>query len=145
MMRTRSARLDAVRGCSAVPRVAALAESSATISVISVGASSSNAGSMRSPVSIGALRLSMFLAEAFLLHITHSKIDLSDYSTILAHLLADLGSCTPVGFRGCAPAHDNSNWTKPLRGTRWRQQAIAQRSARLGFPVYASFHLSSFA
>src|ERR1035438_6887509 len=110
MMRTRSARLDAVRGCSAVPRVAALAESSATISVISVGASSSNAGSMRSPVSRGALRLSMFLAEDVIFHITHSKTDLPHFSTILADLLADLGSRTPVGFRGCALAHDNSNF-----------------------------------
>jgi hypothetical protein len=61
---------------------------------------------MRSPVSRGALRLSMFLAEAFLFHITHSKKELSASSTILA----DLGACTPVGFRGCVPAHDNFNY-----------------------------------
>jgi hypothetical protein len=46
----------------------------------------------------------MFLAEDFLFHITHSKTDLSVPSAILADLFADLGSCTPVGFRGCVPA-----------------------------------------
>jgi hypothetical protein len=52
----------------------------------------------------------MFLAEASLFHITHSKIDLSASLAILADLLADLGSRTLVGFRGYTPAHDNSDF-----------------------------------
>ena len=77
MMRTRSATLDAVRGCNAEPRVAALAESSATTSVMFVGASSSNAGSIRSTVSMAAMHSSLIcdkMAEVVSSDSIHSKI-----------------------------------------------------------------------